>query len=178
MRKFPLLCALLLALGLMPACTDTATAESIGVVNTNRILTESQPAKAGEAHLKKVQGVLQKGLDDLQKMYKGKEKTPQAQQAIREGYAALEQQMAAEKQAVLQVLGKALDKAVKEWRADNKKILVVVSQQVLLDADASVDVTSAVMQEMNQQKPEFPALPTVKVNPPPKEEAKAAPKRR
>lgn len=172
MKKSLLTGVLLLVLGLVPACVNKGNAETVGVVDTARILSESQPGKAGEAHLQKVQAVLQKGLDDLQKMYKGKEKTPQAQAAIRDGYVALERQMAAERQAVLQALGLVMDKAVKDWRAKNKSTLMVISKQMLLDADVIIDVTTDVMQEMDKQKAEFPALPTVQLTPPQKEEPK------
>lgn len=159
----------------MPACVGYGNAESIAVVDTNRILLESTPAKEGEAHLIKVREVLQKGLDDLQALYKGKEKTAEAQTAIRQGYQALEQQLAVERQAVLQVLGAALDTSIKGWRGKNTKYLVVISAQALLDSAASVDVTTAVMQEMNKQKVTFPALPTVQLTPPKKADTKAAP---
>lgn len=174
MKKSMLIGILLLVLGLVPACVNKSNAETIGVVDTARILTESLPGKAGEAHLQQVQAVLQKGFDDLQKMYKGKEKTTQAKSAIRDGYVALERQMATERQAVLQALGLVMDKAAKDWRAKNKSTLMVISKQMLLDADMAIDVTEGVMQEMNKQKAVFPALPTVQVNPPKKETPKPA----
>lgn len=177
-RIFLPLLALLLTAGLAMG-TLSANAADIAVVDTAKILSDSKPGKAGEAHLQKVQTVLQKGLDDLQKIYKGKEKSAEAQNAIREGYVALERQMGAERQAVLQVLAGALEKAIKDWRNDNKKYDIVMSRQNLLDSSASVDVTASVMKEMDKQKVEFPALPTVKVTPPTeekKEEKKPAPR--
>lgn len=165
--------AIVLSAGLLVSALPVQAAE-IGVVDTSKVLSESKPGKAGEAHLQKVQVVLQKGLDDLQKIYKGKEKSAEAQNAIREGYVALERQMAAERQAVLQVLAGCLEKAVKEWRSDNKKYDIVISRQTLLDSAASVDVTTSVMKEMDKQKAEFPELPTVKVTAP-AEEKKPAP---
>lgn len=175
MQKILTLCCLLVALSFVPACVDAGKAESIAVVDTARILAESQPAKEGEAHLLKVRAVLQKGLTDLQAMYKGKEKTTEAQAAIQQGYQALEQQLAIERQAILQILEGALDASVKGWRAKNTKYLAVASKQMLLDSAPSIDVTTAVMQEMDKQKVTFPALPTVQLTPPKKAEPKPAP---
>lgn len=171
-RIFLPLLALLLTAGLV--MTTPAQAADIAVVDTAKILSDSKPGKAGEAHLQKVQVVLQKGLDDLQKIYKGKEKSAEAQNAIREGYVALERQMGAERQAVLQALAGGLEKAIKEWRAENKKYDIVISRQNLLDSSASVDVTASVMKEMEKQKVEFPALPTVQVTPPAEEKKQPA----
>lgn len=173
-NKLSYLCASVMALALSFAFVPASHAiDGLAVVDTNRILSESQPGKAGEAHLTKVRNVLQKGLDDLQKIYKGKEKTAEAQGAIRQGYMAVEQQLATERQAVLQILSKALDTAVQEWRKGNKKVQAVVSKQMLLDNDAEIDVTTAVMKEMDKQKPTFPPLPNVQLTPPKKEEPKA-----
>lgn len=165
-----------LGAGLLLA-TLPADAANMAVVDTARVLAESRPGKAGEAHLQKVRGVLQQGLDDLKNAYRGKENTREAQAALQSGYVALERQMAAERQAVLQVLGKALDEAVKEWRTANGKYDIVISRQTLLDSAPSVDVTGAVMKEMDKQKPQFPALPTVQVNPPEAEKKPAAEKK-
>lgn len=149
-----------------PLFLQTAWGMDVAVVDVPRILSESQPGKAGEAHLKKAQEALQKGMDDVLALYKGKENTPEAQQALRESQVALERQLAVERQAVLQVLGGLLEKAVKDWRQANKKYTHVISSQVLLDFDKTTDVTAAVMKLMNLMTPKFAPLPTVTVNPP------------
>lgn len=172
MRNFICLTSFCMMLALSGPLPPSAHAETFAVVDTAKILSESAPAKAGEAHLQKVQAVLQKGMDDLQKIHKGKESTPTAQRALREGYQALELQLAKERQAVLQVLGDALEKSVKTWRSKNKKYLAVITKQTLLDSDASADVTPAIMQEMNKQAVTFADLPTVQVQAP----AQPAPK--
>lgn len=161
-----------------------AVAADVAVVDTARVLTESKPGRDGEAHLQKVRDVLQQGLADLQKLYKGKEKSKEAQAALQNGHAALERQLAVERQAVLQALGQCLDAAVKQWRKANGKYEVVLARQNLLDHAPAVDMTAAVMKEMDKQKPVFPELPTVTVTPPaeakkpePKATPKATPKR-
>ena len=158
--------AFLGALCLTLLFSATLAHAELAVVDTERVLRESQPGKDGEVHLQKVRDVLQKGMDDLQALYKGKEKSTDAQKAMTEGYMALERQMGAERQAVLNILGQNLTEAVRQWRLANTKYTAVISRQALLDSDKSLDVTSAILLEMNKQKPQFPPLPTVTLNTP------------
>lgn len=148
------------------AMAGTAFATEIAVVDAERILTQSVPGKKGQEHLNEVQKVLQKGYNDLLALYRGRENTPEAQNAIRQGQAALEQQMAVERNAVLAVLQSELMAAADAWRKKNPKFHAVLSKQLFLSADAKIDFTSAVMKEMNRRTPKFADLPTVTVNKP------------
>ncbi|MCI7404297.1 MULTISPECIES: OmpH family outer membrane protein [unclassified Pyramidobacter] len=155
-----------LAVLLMGAAAGTAPATEIAVVDAERILAQSTPGKKGQEHLNEVQKVLQKGYNDLVALYRGRENSPEAQEIIRQGQAALEQQMAVERNAVLAVLQSELMAATEAWQKKNPKIQAVVSRQLLLGAVPKLDVTSAVMKEMNKRTPKFAALPTVTVNKP------------
>ncbi|HCL79586.1 MAG TPA: hypothetical protein DIC53_06430 [Synergistaceae bacterium] len=99
-------------------------------------------------------------------MYRGRENTPEGQNAIMQGQAALQQQMVVERNAVIAVLQQELLAAAEAWRKKNPKIQMVVSKNLLLASDPKMDVTAAVMQEMNRRIPKFPDLPTVTVNRP------------
>lgn len=156
----------LLAVLLMGAAAGTALATEIAVVDADKILAQSTPGKKGQAHLAEVQKVLQKGYNDLLALYRGRENSPEAQNVIRQGQAALEQQMAVERNAVLAVLQSELMAATEAWRKKNPKIQAVISRQLLLGADPKLDVTNAVMREMNRRTPKFADLPTVTVNKP------------
>lgn len=155
-----------LAVLLMGVAAETAPATEIAVVDAERILAQSTPGKKGQEHLNEVQKVLQKGYNDLVALYRGRENSPEAQEIIRQGQAALEQQMAVERNAVLAVLQSELMAATEAWQKKNPKIQAVVSRQLLLGAVPKLDVTSAVMKEMNKRTPKFAALPTVTVNKP------------
>lgn len=155
-----------LAVLLMGVAAGTAPATEIAVVDAERILAQSTPGKKGQEHLNEVQKVLQKGYNDLVALYRGRENSPEAQEIIRQGQAALEQQMAVERNAVLAVLQSELMAATEAWQKKNPKVQAVVSRQLLLGADSKLDVTSAVMKEMNKRTPKFAALPTVTVNKP------------
>lgn len=158
---------LALTLGLFLLGAHQAVAAEIAVVNVDQVIAESTPGKTIPDHMKKVQSVLQKGLDDLQAMYKGKETTPEAQQAIGQGYAALQQQLAIEQQAAVQAVYALVQDEVAKWRTKNKTA-VVISTQGVIDVDPKADITKAILAEVNKRKVTFPDLPSVKVNAPEK----------
>lgn len=160
-------CTVLLALAFF-SCP--AWAERLAVVDVERIYRESAPGRAGEAHLAQVRGILQKGLDELRALYKGREHTSEAEAALREGQAALERQLAAERLAVRRILAAHLENVIRVWFAVNAKassISVVAPASSLIVYSPALDVTEAVMREMDKENPSFHALPTVtvKVNP-------------
>lgn len=160
-------CAVLFfAFAIMGVSVTGALATEVAVVDTDKILAESLPGRAGQQHLEEVQKVLQKGYDDLTAMYRGRENTPEAQAAIAQGQAALQQQMLVERNAVIAVLQNELMQATEAWRKKNTKIHMVISKNLLLASDPKMDVTKAVMLEMNKRTPKFADLPTVTVNKP------------
>lgn len=162
-----LVIAMIVAVGLCFSFTGMAAATEIAVIDAAQIFENSEPFKAGEEHLKRVQDILQKGMNDLQEIYKGKENTPEAQQDIAQAYNALNQQMAIERQAVQNVLNELLIESVKEWRAKNTKFDIVLNSQIILDYNASkIDVSKAVEKIFNTKKPKFADLPQVTINQP------------
>ncbi|MDY4032871.1 MAG: hypothetical protein SOY64_07440 [Pyramidobacter sp.] len=146
--------------------SGTSSATEIAVVDTEKLLSQSEPGKQGQAHLGAVQKVLQKGYDDLRALYRGQEDTAEAREAVAQGRAALERQMEVERAAVTSVLQSELTAAVEAWHKRNPKFHAVIARQLLLGVNAKLDATSAVMKEMNKRKPKFAALPTVTVNKP------------
>ncbi|MDR2694994.1 MAG: OmpH family outer membrane protein [Deltaproteobacteria bacterium] len=156
-------CALLLVLAFF---SGTARAEGLAVVDAERIFRDSLPGKAGETHLTQARDILQKGLDELRGHYKGKENTAEAISALREGQAALERQFAAERLAVRKVLAATLENVIRVWFATNGKsaaISAVAPASALFAYSPALDVTDAVLREMDKEKPVFHALPTVTV---------------
>ena len=148
-----------------------ACAEGLAVVDVERIFRESTPGKAGEAHLIQARDILQKGLNDLRALYKGKEDTPEAVAALREAHAALERQFAADRLAVRQVLMATLENVVRVWFAANAKssaVRAIAPASTFFAYSPTLDATDSVMGEMNKEKPAFHALPrvTVQQNPP------------
>lgn len=158
--------AMIVAVGLCFSFSGMAFASEIAVINAAQIFENSEPFKTGEEHLKKVQDILQKGMNDLQEIYKGKENTQEAQQDIAQAYNALNQQMAIERQAVQNVLNELLIESVKEWRAKNTKFDVVLNSQIILDYNDKIDVSKAIEKIFNTKKPKFADLPQITINQP------------
>jgi outer membrane protein len=161
------LCTVLFVLALF---NGAAWAERLAVVDVERIFRESAPGMAGEAHLKQAQDILQKGLEELRALYKGKEHTAEAEAALREGHAALERQLAVERIAVRRVLAATLENVIRVWftvHAKASAISAVATASSLIIYNPALDITEAVMREMNKEQPSFHALPvvTVKTNP-------------
>ena len=173
-----IVCTTLLVLAFF---SGPALAEGFAVVDVERIFRESVPGKAGEAHLGQARGILQKGLDELRNLYKGKEDTAEAKTALREGQAALERQFAADRLAVRQVLAAHLENVVRVWFAANAQrsgTRAVIPASALFAYSPTLDITDAIMREMNKETPAFPPLPTVTVQPNPQAPPdKAAPAR-
>jgi len=142
------------------------TAERIAVVDVERVFRESTPGRAGEAHLGQAREILQKGMDDLIALYKGKEDTDEAKAAMRDVQGALERQFAAERHAMQQVLTASLAGVIKAWftaNAQSSAIHAVAPASVFFAYSPALDITDAIIREMNSEKPTFPALPTVTV---------------
>ena len=156
-------CVLLFVLAFFSGAAQGA---GLAVVDVERVFRESVPGKAGEAHLAQARDVLQKGFEELRGLYKGKEDTAEAKAALREGQAALERQFAADRLAVRQKLTAYLENVVRIWFAANAQryaINAVAPAGALFAYSPALDVTDAVMREMDKEKPTFHALPTVTV---------------
>lgn len=172
MKKLVIALVCALALSVFANIDNVANATNLAVVNVNEILSDSNPAKAGQEHLQKVQDILKGGMNQVLEMYKGKEETTEAKQVIADAYNKLNQQMAVEQQAVRNVLGNLLTESVKEWRASNKKYEAVLNSAMFLDYNDKLDVTAAILKIYNTKTPVFPELPTVTVNKPEEEPKK------
>ncbi len=172
MKKTRLISLLFL---LMFCLTGAAMAADYAVVDVQKIFTESTPGKAGIEHMKKVQEVLQKAMDEIITLNKGQENTPDGQRAIEGARQVLNRQMAIEQQAVNAALEKELRTVTSDWLKKNTKFMMVVSRQQILGNAAGVDFTSAFLTEMNKRTVTFPDLPKVNINKP-EQPAPAAPK--
>ncbi|MDR3357294.1 MAG: OmpH family outer membrane protein [Desulfovibrio sp.] len=135
---------------------------AVVVVDVERVLRESKAAEAGRAHLDAVKERLQKGLDLLREAVE-KDPADQRERSLAEGLQTLRRQVALEEAAANRVVNGLLLEAVRRLRAKNRHT-VVIARQNLLDAEPGVDVTDAVLADMNAGAPPvFAALPEVTV---------------
>ena len=153
----------LLAACLLGGCLEgsTSAAPQTAVVDLERIMSQSRAAEAGRAHLAQARRRLEQGFADLQKTW-AKAPDKEREAVLRDGALTLRRQMAAEEAAVQNVVNGLLLEEVKAWRKAHKAALVLPRQNVL-DADASLDITAAILKGMDARKAVFPALPVVSV---------------
>lgn len=156
------LTALLVAC-LLGGCLEgsTSAAPQTAVVDLERIMSQSRAAEAGRAHLAQARQRLEQGFADLQKAW-AKAPDEEREAVLRDGALTLRRQMAAEEAAVQNVVNGLLLEEVKAWRKAHKAALVLPRRNVL-DADASLDITTDVLKGMDARKAVFPALPVVSV---------------
>ena len=160
MKRFVILIAAVLL------TAAAACAAEIAVIDADRILVQSLPGQKGQKHLEQVQKILQKGYDDLAAAWRGREKTADGQKALAHAQLILERQMQAERSAVLTVLNTELAAAAERWRKKNPGTLAVTGRQTVYAFAPQIDVTSAVLREMNRRSPRFAPLPSVTVKKP------------
>lgn len=69
----------------LAAAAGTAFATEIAVVDTEKLFSQSEPGKLGQAHLEEVQKVLQKGFDELLALYRARKTRPRRGTRSRKG---------------------------------------------------------------------------------------------
>lgn len=143
-------------------------APEIAVVDTVKLATSSTPGRAAADYLTKVQTSLQKSMDEVQTIYKGKENTDEGRNAILQGKAALDQQLVLYRQAVATELDKIIAESIVDWRKKNKKTQIVLPGAAVMDFDKDADITNEVMPLLNKKSIKFPEMPKVTVNKPEK----------
>ena len=151
--------ALLLSLPL--AGCDLGGKPGVVCVDVERVLTQSKAAGQANEHLKKVQAVLQEGLNAYQQEL---QKSPEEkrQQELRQGLALLQRQLEAERAAARNVVSKHMLAQIKAWRS-KKGDVVVIARQNVLAAPESVDITADIISSMDAGSVTFADLPTVTI---------------
>lgn len=149
---------------LMAACNDSqgvntaSSAPKIGVVDLNRLMRDSAPGKEGLKFIESRQSGLQAELDAIQDKL---EKNPADEQAMRDlqrVYAASQQQIQTEGQDVVGALFDAIQGALNTFRAKNGYAMLI-RMEALDSFDPALDVTNAVMEDVDKIKIDFSALP-------------------
>ena len=147
----------LLACVLLAAPAE-ALAVRTGIVDVEKVLSDSAAAKAANEHLAKVQAVLQKGFNDLEKRME-KAKKEERDRELEAGRRVLERQMQIELQAARAVVSQHMLEAVKEWRKSKGGVVLAKSQ--VLDYSPKFDITELVITNMDKTPVTFNALPVV-----------------
>lgn len=157
MKNF-LLLILIGALALpLTACNENASAPKIAVMDVNRLLRDSVPGKDGIRFIIEEQGRLQGRVEELQKKL---EKNPQdtaAQRDLQKLFIEAQQQAQGDGQAVVDALLDDIDKLADAYRRQHGYSMIL-RVEALDSFDPGLDVTDAMMKEVDKIKLDFKTL--------------------
>lgn len=129
-------------------------AVKVAVVDMNRLLRDSEPGKEASRFLEGMQKEIQQQIDDVQARL-GKDPENEAlQRELQAIYMGGQQRINAEQQNVVSQLLDLTQRLVNNYRKANG-LSVVLGSDVAVAYDPALDVTNALLDEMNKQKVNF-----------------------
>lgn len=168
--RFLVLSLLVLCLAVSGCQQPQEPAVKVGVVDMNRLLRDSEPGKEASRFLEGMQKEIQQQIDDVQARL-GKDPENEAlQRELQAIYMGGQQRINAEQQNVVSQLLDLTQRLVNNYRKANG-LSVVLGTDVAVAYDPALDVTNALLDEMNKQKVNFVSVS----NPQPEAPAAEAP---
>ena len=134
--------------------TENAAQPKLAVVDMARIMRDSEPGKAGVEFLEGLQTEMQGKLNEIQARLEKDPNDEAAQKELQSVYMASQQRMQAEQQNVVNLLYDAVQRTVNAYR-EQKGYDVILSTEGAASFNPKVDVTSALIAEVNKQKLDF-----------------------
>ena len=164
-----ILCAVLSALLVMATgCIIylyQGTHNRIALLDMDRIITESAPGKAGQAHLAQVDQRFRKGMDELSATFNNAPEE-EKQRVFRHAEDTLVRQFSMEERDVSEAIKKVIYEEAEKWRQKNRVSVIFPAQLTLAHNDARLDATDDILQAVNQRHITFAELPELKIAPP------------
>ncbi len=166
MKRFSVVLSVLTLLLALPlaGCQFGQSEPDTYYVDIERILTESNAAKDANAHLAKVQQVLQEGMKNLETELQ-KEPAPTIQQDLQQGAAVLNNKLMQEQAAAREIVIKHMMTQIEAWKAD-KPNAFVLPRAAFLAAPDSANITADIITRMNGTSVTFAELPKVTIQKP------------
>ncbi len=166
MKRFSAVLSVLTLLLALPlaGCQFGQSEPDTYYVDIERILTESNAAKDANAHLAKVQQVLQEGMKNLETELQ-KEPAPTIQQDLQQGAAVLNNKLMQEQAAAREIVIKHMMTQIEAWKAD-KPNAFVLPRAAFLAAPDSANITADIITRMNGTSVTFAELPKVTIQKP------------
>ena len=171
--RFLVLSLLVLCLAVSGCQQPQEPAVKVGVVDMNRLLRDSEPGKEASRFLEGMQKEIQQQIDDVQARL-GKDPENEAlQRELQAIYMGGQQRINAEQQNVVSQLLDLTQRLVNNYRKANG-LSVVLGTDVAVAYDPALDVTNALLDEMNKQKVNFVSVSNPQPEAPAAAEAPAA----
>lgn len=135
---------------------------SIAVVDMARVMRDSTPGKEGVKFLESRQTALQGQLDAIQDKLEKNPEDEKAMQELQRVYAVSQQRMQAEQQNVVNILFDTIQRILNEYCA-SQGYDVILGSEAAAAFNQKIDITDAVIAEVNKQKLEFKPLPEARI---------------
>lgn len=129
-------------------------AVKVGVVDMNRLLRDSEPGKEASRFLEGMQKEIQQQIDDVQARLGKDPENENLQRELQAIYMGGQQRINAEQQNVVSQLLDLTQRLVNNYRKANG-LSVVLGTDMAVAYDPALDVTNALLDEMNKQKVNF-----------------------
>lgn len=171
--RFLVLSLLVLCLAVSGCQQTQEPAVKVGVVDMNRLLRDSEPGKEASRFLEGMQKEIQQQIDDVQARLGKDPENENLQRELQAIYMGGLQRINAEQQNVVSQLLDLTQRLVNNYRKANG-LSVVLGTDVAVAYDPALDVTNALLDEMNKQKVNFVSVSNPQPEAPAAAEAPAA----
>ena len=142
----------------LPALTGFfGSAPKLAVVDMQRVMRDSEPARAGVKFLEALHAGMQEKIQAIEARLEKNPQDEEAQKELQTVYMTSQQRMQAEQQNVVTLLYDAIQRVMNAYREQNGYELIL-NAEVTAAFSPALDVTSAVIAEVNKQKMEFKPL--------------------
>lgn len=165
----PLLLAIFLA-----GCNETATQQGpkVGVADVSRLMRDSEPGKEGIKFLESLEEEVKGSLQEINARLEANPEDEAAIQELQTVYASAQQSIQIQGQNVAGALYDLLQKVLDQYRAEHGYDFIL-GQDTVVSFNPAIDVTNAIMAELNKQKIEFKPVATPALTPAPAQPAPA-----
>ncbi|MFI3271416.1 MAG: hypothetical protein R3Y11_04815 [Pseudomonadota bacterium] len=173
MKKFMFACfvALMLVSSGMFATNAHAIGKGVVFVDANELMTKSKPGKVAQKYLAEVKTVLQGAFDQVVAINEKKQKTLTGEEAknfnpqpeIQRAQGMLQQQLQGYINEINVRMSLLIQEASEKWLKRNSDYMAVVPKNNAFATNKKADVTSKIMDYLDDLKIELPELPKVVV---------------
>ncbi|MDR1776715.1 MAG: OmpH family outer membrane protein [Desulfovibrio sp.] len=171
MRHFGVaLLALFLSLPVLTGFFGSSS--KLAVVDMQRIMRDSEPARTGVKFLEDMHAGLQEKIKAIEARLEKDPQDADAQKELQTVYMNSQQRMQVEQQNVVTLLYDAIQRVMNTYREQNGYD-VILNAEVAASFAPALDVTTAVLAEVNKQKVEFKPVFKEAATPKPEEKSDA-----
>lgn len=159
MRKSSIVLFLMLLSMVCLGCQSEANQAQpkIGVVDGERLMRDSAPGKEAMKFIEGRQNAIQQQLGSLQDKLEKNPEDEAIQQEFQKLYTTSMQKLQAEAQNAANIVQDAIKRCLNAWREKNGFDMLVYSE-MMASYNSTVDVTNAILAELDKQKVEFKPL--------------------